>query len=185
MPEPAVSVFAAPRPTLTEVRGRSIVRLRSWRADGGEGVQPLHIAGLDLPAVAGDTVSGPIRVLCVAPSEWLVVSGERSPPGARAQLESDAATSELALVDLSDALAVLELRGSGVRDVLSQGCGLDLHERAFTPGGCARTRLAQVPVLIDCREEPDWFELYVARSYLQYLHAWLIDAAAEFRDAVT
>jgi sarcosine oxidase subunit gamma len=152
------------------------VRLRSWRADGGEGVQPLHIAGLNLPAVAGDTVLGPIRVLCIAPGEWLVVAGERSPPGARAQMESDAATSELALVDLSDALAVLELRGPGARDVLSQGCGLDLHERAFPSDRCARTRLAQVPVLIDCRE--DQFELYVGRSYFQYLRAWLGDAAA-------
>jgi sarcosine oxidase subunit gamma len=152
--------------------------MRSWRADGGEGVQPLHIAGLDLPTVAGTVVPGPIRVLCIAPGEWLVVSGERSPPGVRAQLESDAATSELALVDLSDALAILELRGPGARDVLSQSCGLDLHERAFTPGRCARTPLAQVPVLIDCRGEPDRFELYVARSYFQYLRAWLGDAGA-------
>lgn len=178
MPEQAVSESAPPRASLTEIRGRNVMRLRSWRADGGEGVQALHIAALNLPAVAGDTVPGPIRVLCIAPGEWLVVSGERAPPGARAQLESDAATCELALVDLSDALAVLELRGPGARDVLSQGCGLDLHERAFTSGRCARTRLAQVPVLIDCREEPDQFELYVARSYFQYLRAWLGDAGA-------
>jgi sarcosine oxidase gamma subunit len=28
--------------------------------------------------------------------------------------------------------------------------------------------------------EPERLELYVARSYSSYLHAWLLDAAAEF-----
>jgi hypothetical protein len=41
-------------------------------------------------------------------------------------------------------------------------------------------RFAQIPVIIDCLDEPPRFELTVARSYLQYLRFWLTYAAVEF-----
>jgi sarcosine oxidase subunit gamma len=74
----------------------------------------------------------------------------------------------------------LRVQRPDARELLSKGCGLDLHPRFFAPDQCARTRFAQIPVVIDCLNGPSRFELYVARSHLSYLHSWLVDAAAEF-----
>jgi sarcosine oxidase subunit gamma len=67
--------------------------------------------------------------------------------------------------------------------VLSKSCGLDFHPRRFALGHCARTRFAQIPVLIDCVDALPRFELYVQKSYSHYLEDWLIDAALEFEDS--
>jgi sarcosine oxidase gamma subunit len=46
----------------------------------------------------------------------------------------------------------------------------------FPAGRCTRTRLAQLAVVVDCIDPAPRFELYFGRSYLKYLHAWLVDA---------
>ena len=159
---------------------RTVLRLKSW--------EPRHVAGdvvmlgeRELPSKVGATLSGPPRILCTAPAEWLILSQEPS-VSVRQQIEETLAAG-LALVDLTDGLTVLEVSGLAVRDVLAKGCGLNLHPRRFQPGACARTRFAQIPVVIDCIQDPNHFELYVTRSYSQYLKDWLLDAAVEFEGA--
>ena len=95
----------------------------------------------------------------------------------RRWLEADLSGRGVALVDVTDALVSFEIHGPATRDVLSKGCGLDFHPRSFLPGQCARTRFAQIPVLIECIDESSRFELSVAQSYSAYLHSWLKDAA--------
>jgi sarcosine oxidase subunit gamma len=67
-------------------------------------------------------------------------------------------------VDYSDRLAVIEVRGTAARALLSKGCGLDLSDRAFPARYCARTRFAQLAVILECLDDSR-FELTVARSY--------------------
>jgi sarcosine oxidase subunit gamma len=88
-----------------------------------------------------------------------------------------AAAQSLALVDLTAGLVVFEVSGSAVREILAKSCGLNFHPRRFGPGHCARTRFAQIPVVIDCIQDPGIFELYAPRSYLHYLKDWVCDAA--------
>ena len=54
---------------------------------------------------------------------------------------------------------------------------LDLHPRAFAPGRCARASLAKTVVLIHQTDDQPTFDLYVDRSYAEYLWQWLEDAA--------
>lgn len=170
---------------ITAVTGRTLLRLRSWLPEYMNGGRLVVLAGQELPSQVGATLGGPMRALCLAPGEWLIASDEHPPSSLREQIESDLPKDALALVDLSDGLAGLEVRGRAVRDVLSKGCGLDLHPRSFPGGRCARTRFAQIALVIECLNEPPRFELYVARSYFRYLHSWLADAAREFGGAVT
>ena len=79
--------------------------------------------------------------------------------------------------DLSDALVTIALEGPDAGAVLARGCGLDLRAGSFGAQACARTRLAQLPVLIR-RPAASRFELVVDRSAAQYLQDWLVDAAA-------
>jgi sarcosine oxidase subunit gamma len=83
----------------------------------------------------------------------------------------------IAAVNLSQRLAVLRLKGPATQAVLAKGCGLDLHPRHFPVGRCARTRFAQLPIVVDCIDATPQFDLYVGRSYLPYLISWLNDAA--------
>jgi heterotetrameric sarcosine oxidase gamma subunit len=147
------------------------------------GAEAVVLDGRDLPRRGGDTLTGPLRVLCLAPGEWLILSGKSSAE-LRAHLQAGLQQYGLAFVDWSDGYAGLALEGSAARTVLSKACGLDLDSHAFPPGRCARTRLAQLPVIVECREVAR-FELYVARSYAHYLRDWLLDAGAESAQGIS
>lgn len=163
---------------LCALPNQSVVRLKSWLPPHSAAA-PV-IAGLPLPDTVGTIAAGLGRILCLGPTEWLLVSNDHSAAALCAQLATEAVQQALAVVDLSDALPAVRVSGSAVRDVLSKGCGLDFHPRSFPTQRCARTRLAQIPVVIACPQEPFSFELYAARSYSGYLQSWLSDAALEF-----
>jgi sarcosine oxidase subunit gamma len=193
MPETAQARAAASRATsvpvtavqITPLSGRTVLRLKSWLAESVNGGEPVVLAGQAMPLQVGATVFDPLHVLCVGPSDWLIVSSEQPASRLRERLESYLALPGLAIVELTDGLATLDVRGLAAREVLSKGCALDLHPRRFPAGRCARTRFAQVPVVIECLDDAPRFELTVARSYWRYLHAGLTDAATEFQGSPT
>jgi sarcosine oxidase, subunit gamma len=166
---------------IAAIEGRTRLRLKSWLAEHALGGKSVRLAGCDLPPHGGTSSTGPMRALCVGPGEWWLVSAGKGSSNLHEPIASAALEQGFALVDLSDGWVGLEVSGSASRDVLSKGCGLDLHPRSFPVGHCARTRFAQIPLVIECPDEPSRFELHVARSYFDYLHSWLIDAAAEWR----
>jgi sarcosine oxidase subunit gamma len=165
---------------ITFATGGTVLRLKSWLPQPRSGDESLVIGGQAFPAHVGATSSGAMRALCIGPREWLMVSQEGAASNVRKRIEPELAQGGLVWVDVTDGLVALEVRGSAAREILSKGCGLDLHPRSFPAGRCARTRFAQIPVIVECVDQMPRFELYVARSYVDYLHAWLADAAVEF-----
>lgn len=126
---------------------------------------------------SGAAMSG-TRVLWLGPDEWLVVA----PPGdtgLEARLRAAAGTGHAAVTDVSAQRTVLLVTGPRTRDLLSHGCALDLHPRAFGPGRCAQTTLARAQVVL-ARGEGDEFHIFVRSSFAGYLAAWLLDAAGEY-----
>src|SRR5580693_5837468 len=103
---------------------RAVLRLKSWQLKRSEGT-PLVLAGCELPGAVGTETEGMPRVLCTGPGEWLVVYAQTGVTRLRHILAPDLKPQCLALVDLTDGLAVLEVSGSGVREVLAKSCGLD------------------------------------------------------------
>jgi sarcosine oxidase subunit gamma len=166
---------------VTSTSGRTILRLQSWSPRHMQD-KPVLLAGRELPSQVGAMLSGSTQVLCVGPHEWLLVSQGCDASSLREPLYPNLAAQGLVLVELTDGLTIIEVRGPAAPDLLTKGCGLDLHPRRFPAGRCARTRFAQILLTVVCLDEPRRFELYVARSYAHYLHSWLIDAAAEFAD---
>src|SRR3712207_3227550 len=125
----------AERTTLrvTPIDGRAVWRVKSWAPEHAAGEQAVMLAGQRLPAPVGSTSPAPFHALCLAPADWLIMQGKGDAPPALAQ--------GLAVVDVSDGIVSLDVRGPAVREVLSSGCGLDLHPQQFPAGRCARTRL--------------------------------------------
>jgi sarcosine oxidase subunit gamma len=156
-------------------QARTIVRLKSWQPSRTDRT-PLALAGCTLPDSVGRVTEGLPRILCTAPDEWLLVYAPTSVARLRNILAPELSAQSLVLVDLTDGLVVLEVSGTGVRDVIARSCGLDLDPQQFRAGQCARTRFAQIPVVIDCIQDPGVFHLYAPRSYATWLTDWLNDA---------
>ena len=104
--------------------------------------------------------------------------------GLLASLREALAGVHAAITDVTDGRVAFRVAGPSARDVLAKGCPLDLHPRAFPPGRCAQSLLAKASVLIhlvdDDPERGPSFDVYVARSFAQYLWTWLEDAGREY-----
>lgn len=140
------------------------------------------VLGFVPPRKAATTAGGTgiPRALWLGPDEWLVVTDDAQAASTAANLAEALAHQHAQVVDLSDARAVIGLAGPHARDVLMKGCTLDMHRRAFRAGRCARTLLAKVQVIVHQTTEAPDYDLYVHRSYAEYLWAWLEDAGLEY-----
>ena len=108
--------------------------------------------------------------LCCAPERRDAL--ERVVRPAIAQLQAQGVA--VSAVDLGDAWPALELGGPDSFDWLAQGCALDA--RALGASRCARTRLAQAPVVLVAWPGGAGVTVRVERSYLDYVECWLEQA---------
>lgn len=83
--------------------------------------------------------------------------------------------------DQTGGFVLLHLAGPAVADLLARFCRLDLHR--FTPGACARTLMAQMPVVIH-RAGATAFELVLPATYAVSFVQGLLAAAAPIGCAV-
>lgn len=172
------------RVTLREHAFRGLIVVRGDGNRRGFRDAVARIVGAASP-IAPNTVAGPVdlalgpRLLWLGPDEWLAVCASGVENRLAAELGAALADQFASVIETSDGRAAIGIEGSHARDVLMKGCTIDLHPRAFVPGQCAQTLLARAAVLIHC-VGPDAFDLYVARSFAEYLWAWLEDAAGEF-----
>ncbi|AHH96528.1 sarcosine oxidase subunit gamma [Kutzneria viridogrisea] len=134
--------------------------------------------GTPLPVVPNTVVvSGDRHTLWLGPDEWLVVGPDGDAPVVVRALREALGTEPGSVVDVSANRVVLELSGARARDVLEQGCSIDLHPRAFGPERCAQTLLARANVLLYQVNEMPTYWVMVRPSFAEYLVSWLLDAA--------
>jgi len=159
----------------------SRVALRGRAADPkfAQGVE--SVAGIAPPAVANTAVSGLLATLLwLGPDEWLLLSETQEGADLVARLHTALKAVPHAATDVSDARVVFTVAGPRAADVLAKGCTLDLHPRVFGQGRCAQTLLAKASIILHQRGPEPTFDLYVARSFAEYVQAWLVQAALEY-----
>jgi len=115
--------------------------------------------------------TGAREALWLGPDEWLVVAPPGSAPAVVAELEGALAGLHRSVVDVSANRAVVELAGPARFGLLTQGCALDLHPRAWRDGMCAQTLLARTPVILQEREGAT--RVFVRSSLAGYLADWV------------
>lgn len=161
---------------LTVLPSRSVIMLR-LAGQVPKGIGTLKIAGRPVPQ-AMNTWGGDDPVICrIAPDTWLLLSALHEAPELLDAVRTACRKRSCAITDLSDAYVTLALDGTRAASVLARGCGIDFAPAAFGPEACARTRLAQLPVVVR-RVTAERFECVVDRSAAQYLFDWMQDAAA-------
>jgi sarcosine oxidase, subunit gamma len=171
-------------------RARSPLHGRDRQLAAAGAAEVAFLAQVDLradPALAGRlpfalplepnawTAGGGREALWLGPDQWLVVGAPGSAPAIAAELGRALAGEHHSVVDTSANRTVVELTGDGRFELLTQGCGLDLHPRAWRPGRCAQTLLARVPVLLQERDQAT--RVFVRASFAAHLADWLAAVA--------
>jgi sarcosine oxidase subunit gamma len=118
---------------------------------------------------------GEREVLWLGPDEWLVVGPRGSEDAISNDLERALAGLHHSVVDVSAARVVIDLEAADRLELLSNGCGLDLHPRSWRNGMCAQTLLARIPVILQEREAGP--RIFVRPSFANYLVDWLVHVA--------
>ncbi|MFE0515740.1 sarcosine oxidase subunit gamma [Streptomyces sp. NPDC058964] len=138
--------------------------------------------GLRLPLEPNTVVrAGELTVVWLGPDEWLVVGRPGTQRVLEGRIRAAAGDEPVSVTDVSAQRTTLLVSGARARDLLSHGCALDLHPRAFGPGRCAQTALARSQVVLVARDEPRaGFWVLVRSSFAGYLTDWLLDAAVEY-----
>jgi sarcosine oxidase, subunit gamma len=141
-------------------------------------VSPASASGhLKLPLEPNTASGGDPEVLWLGPDEWLFI--RHSPDGGAASLMEDLERNlegvHHSAVDVSANRAAFDLFGTHRLEVLSKGCGLDLHPRRWSAGRCAQTLLARVPVIL--HERAAMTRVLVRPSFVPFLDRWFAAAA--------
>ena len=123
--------------------------------------------------------NGLVRVVWVGPNDWLIVGPSGQPEAIALRLREALSGLHYAVTDVSSGYTVLHLSGRPVRDVLAQGCPLDLHPRAFERGACAGSHFFKASIWLWQTDEAPVYELLVVRSYMDYVWLMLERACAE------
>jgi sarcosine oxidase subunit gamma len=174
-------VVGGQRPVVLTERSNSTITQISARRDKMAEIAKavLDISGLELPARPGRVVANGVALIGMAPGQWLAVAEGDKGRALLARL-NEAVSGLAAIVDQSDAKAILRLAGPRARDVLAKGCALDLDERAFKPQDAATTQIALIPGQLWQLDEAPTYELAVPLSYARSFWSWLTASAAEY-----
>ncbi|MFT7653878.1 MAG: sarcosine oxidase subunit gamma [Candidatus Azotimanducaceae bacterium] len=86
-------------------------------------------------------------------------------------------------MDYSSALKVFRVSGDLARQVLASGTGIDLRPGSFAVGSSCRTRFAQIAAIIEA-VSAECFDLFVGRSFEEYLMMWLAETSDIFSSNV-
>ena len=167
---------------LTELgfRGQIILRGDSTASAFCSSVEEIVGFGPPVEPTTATGGTGFPRLLWLGPNEWLLVTEDALRTKTAERLAAALAGQHVKLLDVSDSRAVIGLRGLRARNVLLKGCPLDLHPRVFRARFSTRTVVGRVQIILHQIKETPEYEIYVHRSFAEYLWAWLEDAGLEY-----
>ena len=139
----------------------------------GIGAQPPTVANTSRPG--RDAV-----ILWLGPDEWLIEVAAEAEADIARSLEQALSGLHASIAAIGDGSVTFSVSGRRAPDLLAKGMTLDLDPDRFPAGGCARSLLARVPVLLHRPGGVLAYELTVARSYSDHARLWLEDAALEY-----
>lgn len=154
--------------TLTERRPGSIVEVGCWP-------DTLNRMQMVLPQLARSAT-----ILELAPGRWWVIASQA---GLAAELERGIEAGLGAVVDLSDARAVLRVSGPVMLDLMSRLLPLDFRRDSLGPGGSAETVTAHMGVTLH-RVDETTVDLFVFRGFTRSFLHHVREAASGFGYAV-
>lgn len=171
---PAATTALSGRALLAGWRtGLSIVNLRGDAEDPAFRAAVSQTLNLELPVQPCSSVADAVhRLVWVGPDDWFVIGPKGQASAIESRLRTALAGVHHALTDVSGGYSVLHLSGTPVREVLAQGCPLDLHPRAFGPGSSAGSLFFKTSIWLWQTDEAPTYEVLVRSSFMGYF--WLM-----------
>jgi heterotetrameric sarcosine oxidase gamma subunit len=163
---------------LTDVRGWHLAQVAVFPGHEREFQEHVRACGgPDLPVelYRGVTRGDSRLVRITADQYWWIAAGSASLVRLARELPSPAGTVTM----LSAGRVRIRISGGATRELLAKGIALDLHRSAFQVGASALTGLHHTGIFLE-RVDDDAYEIYVQRTYAEWLWDWLIDAALPF-----
>ena len=135
--------------------------------------------GLKLPERLAMTAGKGHTIYWMSPDEWLLTCPYDVIDQLLADLKSATANHHVAVVNVSSAYCQLNLSGDHAIDVLKKSTTYDVHERNFPKGKVVNTTFAKAQATLAAIDQ-DSYQLFVRRSFADYLWLWLQRSAREF-----
>jgi sarcosine oxidase subunit gamma len=160
--------------------GLAIVNLRGNAADEafrGAAANALGVALPLQPCTTNETST--LRVLWAGPDDWFITGPGGQSEALFSGLRTALVGQHHAVTDVSGGYTVLRVGGPTVREVLAQGCPLDLHPRVFAPGRCAGSHFFKASIWLWQHDGAPTYELLVRRSFMGYVWLMLERASRE------
>lgn len=166
--------------TLREVNGCAIAELTAFNGQK-ESLATVIVTtfGVALPAANKSVSKDGVTFISVGPGKWLVTGEGTAERDLIARLQK-AAGSLAAVVDQSDARALVEISGDKARAALAKGVMIDLDPVAFKSGDAATSFAVQFWITLWQTNDAPTYRLAVFRSMGRDLLHWLESSAAEF-----
>lgn len=156
---------------IERIENISIVSLKVSRKSSESARNRLQLAS------SASTAGGDPRSLWLGPDRWLLVSNSTTPDVIVRNCNESLTGILHNTVDYSAGLVVFRIVGQNASQLLASGSGVDFRPGNFPVGACCRTRLAQVAAVI-VAEAPKTYDIYVDRSYENYLADWLSESVS-------
>lgn len=171
---PSGSTFASDRALIAGWReGLTVVNLRGNAEDSAFREAVSRALGVALPLQACTSAANAVlRLVWAGPDDWFVIGPKGQAETIASQLRAALAGMHHAITDVSSGYTVLHLSGTPVREVLAQGCPLDLHPRVFEPVACAGSHFFKASMWLWQTDEAPTYEVLVRRSFMGYF--WLM-----------
>ncbi len=132
--------------------------------------------GFDIPAdIGGMSSTAEKTALCLGPDEWLLLASAGEAPEIATRFAALSDTHSL--VDVGHRSVGIDVSGPAAALALNAGCPLDLE--AMAVGGCTRTILDKVEVVL-MKLEAKHYRLEIVRSFAEFVWNFLIIAGREF-----
>jgi len=166
--------------TLREVTGCALAELTALKGQK-EALATVIVTsfGIALPAANKTASKDGVTFVSVGPGKWLVTGEGAAGHVLIAKLEK-AAGSLAAIIDQSDARALVEISGEKARAALAKGVMIDLDPAAFRTGDAATSFAVQFWITLWQTHDEPTYRLAVFRSMGRDLLHWLESSAAEF-----
>lgn len=167
---------------IEELAGQGMVTLRGDLTDKAIVTAVKDVFGVTLPGIRETVFAGSTGALWMSPDEALLLCSYDE-----AQTKADDLTAKLEkahalVVNVSDARAVFQLKGSMLREVIAKLAPVDMSADAFKPGMVRRTRMAQVAAAF-WMDDASTARVVCFRSVAAYMFA-LLSTAADDASAV-
>ena len=115
------------------------------------------------------------RILWNGPNNWLIVSIKKNILSSIRKICDD---KNFAITDISHSRAVIELKGSNVKEILKKGCPINWNE--FKMNNCANSIFHGITITIDMIDNnPETFRIFSLRSFGETFYHSITDSCLE------